>query len=58
MFSNNIIQQEQNRKNQATANDHAHKSAKIEGLLSKLGGGNKKESIQEKHGKLRAKGYI
>ena len=53
----NIIQQEQNRKNKASADEAAHKKQKTEGLLSMLKGG-KQESVQEKHGKLRAKGYI
>ena len=44
----NILQQEQHRKNAATAADSANQSKKTEGLLSMLKGG-KKESIQEKH---------
>ena len=54
----NIIQQEQNRKNAATAADSSNKAAKTEGLLDMLKGPNKKETVQEKHGKLRAKGYL
>lgn len=57
MFSNNIIQQEQNRKNQATANEHTHKTAKLEGLLGILGH-KKKESIQERNHRLRQKGVF
>jgi len=54
----NILQQEQNRKNAATAADSANKQAKTEGLLSMLKGGKKKESIQEKHHRLRQKGVF
>ena len=48
-----ILQQEQNRKNQASQADAAHKNKKTEGLLGMLKGGNKKsESIQEKHKRI------
>ena len=53
----NILQQEQNRKDRETNMAGANQAAKTEGLLSMLKG-KKKETIQEKHGKLRAKGYI
>ena len=44
----NILQQEQNRKNAASAAESANRSKKTDGLLSMLKGG-KKETIQEKH---------
>jgi len=44
----NILQQEQNRKNEATRAESANQSKKTEGLLSMLKG-NKKETVQEKH---------
>lgn len=54
----NILQQEQNRKDRETNMAGANQAAKTEGLLSMLKGGKKKKSIQEKHGELRAKGFI
>ena len=49
----NILQQEQNRKNEATRSESANQSKKTEGLLSMLKGNkkesSKKETIQEKH---------
>ena len=54
----NILQQEQNRKDRETNAAAANQAAKTEGLLSMLKGGKKKKSIQEKHGELRAKGFI
>ena len=54
----NILQQEQNRKDRETNAAAANQAAKTEGLLSMLKGGKKKESIHERMGKLKAKGYI
>ena len=48
----NIIQQEQNRKNAATAADSSNKATKTAGLLDMLKGGKNKETIQEKHKKV------
>ena len=42
----NILQQEQNRKNEATRSESANQSKKTEGLLSMLKG-NKKESSKK-----------
>jgi hypothetical protein len=47
----NIIQQEQNRKNAATAADSSNKATKTAGLLDMLKGG-KTETVQEKHKKV------
>lgn len=44
----NIVQQEQHRKNAASAAESANQSKKTEGLLSMLKG-NKGETVQEKH---------
>ena len=53
----NILQQEQNRKNAATAAESSNQQAKTEGLLSMLGH-KKKESVNEKHNRLRRRGVI
>ncbi len=47
----NILQQEQNRKNAASAAESANKKTKTDGLLSMLGG-KRKETIQEKHKRI------